>query len=162
LGRTRRIRAKRVKADAVNDDPFTVKVNAFREIFRFNPSLKTQGEGDGHGQAPGEGDSQKRKAPQNPETQDSEVGQADRLNAEQELLAVQKAIEDFAREAKTQNHGLSASLGTPSQSAPGLTIVLSDVNGNVIRSFSGGEFLRLRQGGQKDVRGRGKLLDQKL
>jgi len=138
-----------------------VKVNAFREIFRFSPTLKTQGEGDGHGQSPGheERSGQKQSQPEHPEG----ASEPTRLmSVEEQMQSIEKAIDEFAREAQSQNHGLKASFERSASSTPGLRVILSDVNGNVIRNFSGEEFLRLRRKGGADTRGRGKLLDQKL
>ena len=73
--------------------------------------------------------------------------------------AIERAVEQFQAEALRQRHGLEASI---SGSGPGLRVVLSDVNGNVIRRFEGPEFVRLHASGSGDSRGRGKLLDQKF
>ena len=135
-----------------------MKVNTFRDIFRFNSPLKAQAEGEGHGNAPGYEQNPSRKGQPEDSQADSQQTQA-ALSPEQELNAIRAAIEDFQKESQTQQHGLHASLA---EKKPGLTVVLSDVNGNVIRSFSGGEFLKLRNTGRQDPRGRGKLLDQKF
>lgn len=139
-----------------------MKVNSFREIFRFSSPLKAQSEGEGYGSSPGGSESEGRKG-RNPDPGADTEGLAARraLSAEQELAAVQAALADFETEARTQNHGLQAALANP-QPGPGLTVVLSDINGSVIRTFSSSEFLRLRTNGRQDSRGRGKLLDQKL
>jgi hypothetical protein len=72
---------------------------------------------------------------------------------------IEKAIEAFAVDTQTLANGLSASrVGT----GPGLKVVLKDSSGAVLRQFSGEEFLRLRGASNKDVRARGKILDQKL
>lgn len=135
-----------------------MKVNTFRDIFRFNSPLKAQSEGEGHGNAPGYEQTPQRQG-QDQESSEARLQPPAQLSAEQELEAIRAAIEDFKKESQTQQHGLHASLG---HQKPGLTVVLSDVNGNVIRSFSGGEFLKLRSSGRQDSRGRGKLLDQKF
>ncbi len=137
-----------------------MKVGTFREIFRLTQSLKPQGEGDGYGQQPGgEGSPRRQQTAQSPE---DEAPAPTEPSIEEQLRAVQAAIEDFTRESKTQSHGLQASIRQPIPTgAPGLSVVLSDLDGRVIRSFSGAEFLKLRQAGSADTRGRGKLLDQK-
>jgi hypothetical protein len=139
-----------------------VKINAFREIFRLTPSLRAQSEGEGHGQQPGSEGGHHRAQTQN-QDEAAASESALRLSPEEEIRAVEAAIDAFSREAHSQNHGLSASLkqATPSGGAPGLSVVLSDIEGKVIRSFSAAEFLKLRQAGSRDTRGRGKLLDQK-
>lgn len=156
--------AKKVKQPAVNDDPSTVKVTAFREIFRFNPTLKTQGEGDGHGQSPGHPGQEDRDAQKQLQAQPEEGSseQTTLMSVEEQIQSIEKAIHEFASEAQSQNHGLKASFKQTSAGSPGLRVILSDVDGNVIRNFSGDEFLKLRKKGASDNRGRGKLLDQKL
>ncbi len=137
-----------------------MKVNSFRDIFRFNSPLKAQAEGEGHGNAPGYEQNPSRNGQGQTEDSRSESQPPQAvLSPEQELNAIRAAIEDFQKESQTQQHGLHASLA---EKKPGLTVVLSDVNGNVIRSFSSGEFLKLRSNGRQDSRGRGKLLDQKF
>lgn len=134
-----------------------MKVNSFRDIFRFNSPLKAQAEGEGHGNSPGYEQNPSRNG--QGQTDDTRSESQAALSPEQELNAIRAAIEDFQKESQTQQHGLHASLA---EKKPGLTVVLSDVNGNVIRSFSSGEFLKLRSSGRQDSRGRGKLLDQKF
>jgi len=136
-----------------------VKVNSFREVFRFSNSLKTQSEGDGYSNGGGDSLSQGGKRQPQPQPQDEAKGvlSSPVLTPEQELAAVQSALHDFKTEAQAQNHGLQATIR-----GPGLTVVLSDIHGSVIRTFSPDEFLRLRSSGGQDNRGRGRLLDQKL
>ena len=72
---------------------------------------------------------------------------------------VQRAIESFRADATTIANGLKASL--EGQGAD-LKIVLTDINGAVLRHFSGEEFLRLRAATGGSLPRSGKLLDQKL
>ena len=71
---------------------------------------------------------------------------------------VSRAIDSFHTDTTTIANGLRASL---EGEGPGLKIVLKDVNGAVVRHFSGEEFLKLRAAaGGPHLRG--KILDQKL
>ena len=127
-------------------------------MFQISRTLKAHAEGgDGHG-APGYENQDQKHHDQTPSEQQAASDQAVALNDEQERQAVEKAVSDFQTEAQSQQHGLKASI---SGNTPGLRVVLSDVNGNVIRQFEGQEFVRLRSSGARDSRGRGKLLDQK-
>lgn len=73
---------------------------------------------------------------------------------------LQKAVQKFEADEQTQACGLHAFV---EGAGPGLRVVLKDVNGSVIRQFTGEEFLKIRQGtNPKDTHGRGKILDQKL
>lgn len=70
-----------------------------------------------------------------------------------------RALDGFRAEQAAFKNGLEASVaGT----GPGLKVVLRDRAGNVVREMEGQEFLRLRDAGSGDSRGRGKILDQKL
>jgi uncharacterized protein YlxW (UPF0749 family) len=76
---------------------------------------------------------------------------------------VGKAIEAFEADPQTKLSGIHASV---QGKGPGLRVTLTDCNGAVLRQLSGEEFLRLREAasGQDSngIRGRGKILDQKL
>ncbi len=136
-------------------DEWKVKVNGFREMFQISRSLKANAEGgDGHGAA-GYENQDKKNSSGDPQ---EEARQPAVLSPEQEREAVEKAVSEFETEAQSQQHGLKASIAG---NTPGLRVVLSDINGNVIRQFEGEEFVRLRSSGTRDTRGRGKLLDQK-
>ena len=132
-----------------------MKVNGFRELIQVVRPLKPQTEGgDGNG-GPGH-EQEQRQQQQHQAADNGELSAASGLmTEEQERMAVEKAVQDFEKEAQSQQHGLHASI------TPGLRVVLSDVNGNVIRQLGAQEFLKLRQIGSGDSRGRGKLLDQK-
>jgi uncharacterized FlaG/YvyC family protein len=135
-----------------------VKVTGFKEMFQINRTLKAHAEGgEGHG-APGYEHQNRRHPNEQPSEQQPEPQNAAVLSPEQERNAVEKAVSDFETDAQSQQHGLKASI---SGTSPGLRVVLSDVNGNVIRQFEAQEFMRLRSTGARDSRGRGKLLDQK-
>lgn len=69
------------------------------------------------------------------------------------------AVREFAGDAQARAAGLSAAT---EGNGPGLRVVLKDINGSVIRQYTGEEFLRLRQGVSKNIPARGKLLDQKF
>lgn len=139
-------------------DQVDVKVNGFRELFQINRPVRASAEGgDGHGAA-GYEQQNRRHSNETESEQQPDQQAAAALSPEQERHAVEKAVSDFETEAQSQQHGLKASI---SGKTPGLRVVLSDVNGNIIRQFEGQEFVRLRSSGTRDTRGRGKLLDQK-
>ncbi|MBU6375819.1 MAG: hypothetical protein KGQ59_07480 [Bdellovibrionales bacterium] len=126
-----------------------MKVNGFRELIPVARPLKPQTEGgDGYGAAGYEQQNQKSD-------QDSEQKEPEGMTPEQERVAIEKAVAEFEKESQSQQHGLHASI------IPGLRVVLTDVNGTVIRQLAPQDFLKLRQGVAGDSRGRGKLLDQK-
>ena len=130
-------------------------MNGFRELFQVVRPLKPQTEsGDGHG-APGYEQQQRQRQDGGAGQDTAQAASASTMTPDQERLAVERAVEDFEKEARSQQHGLHAWF------TPGLRVVLSDVNGNVIRQLGAQEFLQLRQAGSGDTRGRGKLLDQK-
>ena len=132
-------------------------MNVFRELIQISRSLKAHAEGgDGHG-APGYERQEKKRSDGDQHENDS-ANQPAVLSPEQEREAVEKAVSEFETEANSQQHGLKASIFG---NTPGLRVVLSDVNGNVILQFEAQEFVRLRTTGARDTRGRGKLLDQK-
>lgn len=69
------------------------------------------------------------------------------------------ALEAFRHDKETQATGLQVdSVGH----GPGLTVTLKDVQGKVLRQFTGAEFLKLRESSKMDTHHRGKLLDRKL
>ncbi|MGZ3687615.1 MAG: hypothetical protein ACXWP5_13225 [Bdellovibrionota bacterium] len=72
---------------------------------------------------------------------------------------IQKAVESFQADSQSQASGLQADVVN---NGPGLTVVLKDSSGKVLRQFSGDEFVKLRESTAADARGRGKILDQKL
>ncbi len=72
---------------------------------------------------------------------------------------VQAAVKAFHSDMQTQANGLSAAV---EGSGPGLRVVLKDGSSAVIRQFTGEEFLKLREAVGKDIKARGKILDQKL
>ncbi|NDD91204.1 hypothetical protein EBZ37_03875 [bacterium] len=127
-----------------------MKVNGFRELIPVARPLKAQTEGgDGHGAAGYEHQNQKSD-------QHSDQKTPEGMTPEQERMAIEKAVADFEKESQSQQHGLHASI------TPGLRVVLTDVNGTVIRQLAPQDFLKLRQAGNGDSKGRGKLLDQKF
>lgn len=76
--------------------------------------------------------------------------------SEQEMAA---AVASFQADPQAQASGLSAKA---EGDGPGLKVVLKDTAGQVIRQFTGEEFIRLRETVARDQRGRGKILDQKF
>jgi hypothetical protein len=82
-------------------------------------------------------------------------------NAEREASPeeIAKAIDAFAGDTLATSNGLHAEV---EGAGPGLRVVLKDVSGQVLRQYTGEEFVKLRDDTQKDQRTRGKILDQKL
>jgi hypothetical protein len=72
---------------------------------------------------------------------------------------VGEAIELFQADEATVANGLKASI---EGQGPGLRIILTDVNGGVVRQFTGEEFLKLRSAAAPGAHRSGKILDQKL
>ena len=70
-----------------------------------------------------------------------------------------EAVEAFTEDAQAKMNGLSASL---EGSGPGLRVILKYGNGQIVRQFSGAEFVQFRNSVSKDSSSRGKILDQKL
>ncbi len=95
----------------------------------------------------------------------SEHPKKDRESAEgedrQEASAetVGQAVEAFRADVNTQANGLNVSM---EGAGPGLKVLLKDKSGGLVRSFTGEEFLRLREETSRDGRICGKILDQKL
>lgn len=86
-------------------------------------------------------------------------GQTDSGPRDVEPAVLELALKIFEEDAKAKASGLSAE---KEGHGPGLKIILKDVSGRVIRSLSGQEFLKLREGAAQDTKARGKLLDQKF
>ena len=72
---------------------------------------------------------------------------------------VDQAIEAFQTDLGRQENGLNVSIVG---SGPGLRVILKDPEGAIVRSFTGKEFVRLRQQSTQGGRLRGKILDQKF
>ncbi len=72
---------------------------------------------------------------------------------------IAKAVDAFAGDEMATSNGLHAEM---EGAGPGLRVVLKDVSGQVLRQYSGDEFVRLRENTAQDARARGKILDQKL
>ena len=124
--------------------PFANWVTAVQEK---GEDAGTPGGGGGH--SSGQDPEKKEKAPPQ---------EAATPKAEPTELEVIAAIEKFQSDA-IQTSGLKAeTLGA----GPGLRVVLKDVNGSVVKQFSGGEFVRLRETSTKEGSGkRGRILDKK-
>jgi hypothetical protein len=73
---------------------------------------------------------------------------------------IQAAVEAFGVDEQAAAAGLHVDqIG----SGPGLRVILKDVSGNVVRQFSGTEFVRLREvSGGRTLHAPGKILDRKL
>ncbi len=67
-----------------------------------------------------------------------------------------EAVALFAADPQSRANGLQAST---EGAGPGLRVTLKNSDGNVIRQFTGEEFMRLRE---TVTQGRGKILDQKI
>jgi hypothetical protein len=116
-------------------------------------NVQEKGEDSG---TPGGGGGDSSSSGQNPEKKEERSAQeTPRVEAtESDVIA---AIEKFQNDAQ-QTSGLKAEA---EGHGPGLRVVLKDVNGSVVRQFSGEEFVRLRDTSSQDGRKRGRLLDKK-
>lgn len=81
------------------------------------------------------------------------------LSSDEMKEKLTSAVESFSSDAQAKANGLSASLAE--NAGPGLKIVLKDISGNVVRQFTGEEFLKLRGTSAGTFPKRGKILDQK-
>jgi hypothetical protein len=73
---------------------------------------------------------------------------------------IKAAVEAFGVDEQAAAAGLHVDqIG----SGPGLRVILRDVSGNVVRQFSGTEFVKLREvSGGRTLHAPGKILDRKL
>ena len=69
------------------------------------------------------------------------------------------AVESVSRDVQALANGLSVE---QTGHGPGLRVLLKDREGEVIRKYSGEEFLSLRHFSALDIHARGKILDKKL
>lgn len=72
---------------------------------------------------------------------------------------ISDAIESFVADSELRAKGLTAE---QQGQGPGLTVLLKDNAGKVLRSMSGKEFLKLRDTVDSSKEKRGKLIDQKF
>lgn len=79
-------------------------------------------------------------------------------SSEEFQAEVEAAVKSFEKDKSTTAVGLHAH---SEGKGPGLKVILKDVSGNVVRQFTGEEFLKLREVASDQPRGRGKILDQK-
>lgn len=122
-----------------------MKINPPTEAVRFHNMVQERREGQS-----GRHPQDQRKEEGSAEPQTEEAASDDKVGA---------ALQAFACDSQTKAAGLSAAI---TGKGPGLRVVLTDVSGNVIRQFTGEEFLRLRQTASPSLPARGKILDQKL
>jgi hypothetical protein len=140
-----------------------MKIQSFRDILLplVGPVARDRREGSGQGtqQDPGHFEQSSSNDSNTAEGQSQGrggTGEEKRRFSEQEVA---QAVEAFAQDQQAKNNGLQV---LAAGSGPGLKVVLKDGTGNVVRQFTGEEFLRLRESASKEGRSRGKLLDQKL
>jgi hypothetical protein len=97
---------------------------------------------------------------QNPQQQKKDPD-SDAKNAEPDTNppTVGAAISQFHTEMDAQANGLNANM---TGKGPGLRVVLTDSTGNVVRQFTGEEFLKLREAATQGTGKRGRILDQKF
>jgi len=128
-----------------------MKINPFSGAMQFLNRVRENADGDS--QTPGQysGNEKKKKKDQDKDSDGPEFKVDD--------AKVNAAVDAFGGDVQAQSNGLSASM---SGTGPGLKVVLKDASGNVLRQFTGEEFLRLREGVSKEGTGRGKLLDRRL
>ncbi len=72
--------------------------------------------------------------------------------------SVQRAIEDFSSNEQNVSHGISAS---QEGNGPGLKVILKGYGGEVLRSITGEEFLKLREAAKTGSKS-GRILDRKV
>ncbi len=126
-----------------------MKIYGPSELFRYVDRVQARGDGD-HAQGQ-QGENQRQ----------SQEGHTDGKNGEDEITQenLDAAIVAFDSDQQAKANGLHAErTGT----GPGLRVVLRDHNGDVLRQYTGGEFLKLRDNASRDFKSRGKLLDRKL
>lgn len=128
-----------------------MKIGPIYNPFQAFPGLRTKrSDGDG-GSARQQYDPNQSK--RDPDSQDSDT------NPENLPQKVTEAIESFQADEATVANGLKASI---EGHGPGLRIILKDINGGVVRQFTGEEFLKLRSAAAPGAHRNGKILDQKL
>lgn len=102
--------------------------------------------------------------------QQQELSTPEAPGEEVSATELRQAIEVFSQDQQALSSGLKVTLDptqTPTGAegaAPGLRVTLTDADGNVIRRFTGTEFVKLREtsGSKGLIKLSGKLLDQKL
>ena len=146
-----------------------MKISGFNNVFRL-PGLGSiankKNEGDGGSGSNQYDPNQTRRDGKQGQEHSQEHSQEDpqqlrreRKTDKSERQQLDDAVISFHDDSSTQASGLNAAID---ESGPGLRVVVKDVNGTTLRRFSGEDFLKLREGVSKDVRMRGKILDQKL
>ncbi|MGK5084510.1 hypothetical protein WDW37_14540 [Bdellovibrionota bacterium FG-1] len=131
-----------------------MKIAGFNNIFRLPEAVSAQ-------KNEGEGGSGRNQYDPNQTRKDDPQKDSEKKRADQELdpQVVDQALASFQADSTMQSSGLSAVVeGT----GPGLRIAVKDVNGTILREFSGEEFLKMRDSKTKGSPNRGKILDQKL
>lgn len=100
------------------------------------------------------GDGHPREQKQKQQNKD-DSDENQKFHVDEESLGA--AVNEFQVEDAAKSNGLQANM---SGNGPGLKVVLTDATGQVVRQFTGEEFLKLREAAQAPKRGR--LLDQKF
>lgn len=134
-----------------------MKVNALNKAFGFLNFVRTRQDGEGGGG--GNFYSKNGSGSQKQQGESPESGTGDPAVVDVTDAAVSAAVDAFATDSQAKASGLTASLEGV---GPGLRVTLKDVNGAIIRKFSGEDFLKLRKATAVDRRPSGKILDQKL
>jgi hypothetical protein len=128
-----------------------LKVGSIGPFANWVPTIQEK-----HEDAGNAGGGNSSSGQQNPEKKETPPEQLTQTHEPTEKEVIE-AIEKFQHDA-VQTSGLKAeTVGA----GPGLRVVLKDINGSVVRQFSGGEFVRLRDSSAQDGRKRGRLLDKK-
>ena len=126
-----------------------MKIYGPSELFRYVD--RVQARGDGNSSQGQQGRNKRHSGHENGEEKKDETP----VNDEN----LDAAIASFDSDQQARANGLHAErTGT----GPGLKVVLKDTNGEVVRQYSGDEFLKLRDNSSRDFKARGKLLDRKL
>jgi hypothetical protein len=132
-----------------------MKINSFNNVIPFSSALKSKrNEGDGGAANQQYDPNQTRK------DKDSEEEKQRRQPKEVDAVQVNDAVASFHLDAVSQANGLSAVI---EGSGPGLKIAVKDINGTILKQFTGEEFLLLRSPDSPNTsRPRGKILDRKI
>ncbi len=130
-----------------------MKIYGPSELFRYVDRVQARGDGDASQGQQGKN----KRHPEHEQTDKNEQGETEGAPVNGEK--VDAAIASFDSDQQAKANGLHAER---TGNGPGLKVVLKDTNGEVVRQYSGDEFLKLRDNASKDFKARGKLLDRKL
>jgi uncharacterized FlaG/YvyC family protein len=131
-----------------------MKIQSWTGNLGYFGSVREKQEGAQGGYSRSSGDQKKKESEHQQEMSDSNFEDE---NPSQEKMS--EAVKEFSSDSQAQLNGLSASL---EGSGPGLKVILKDGTGQVVRQFTGPEFVQLRNSVPKEGHSNGKILDRKL